>query len=755
LPRFRQIQNSFTGGEISPESFGRTDLERYFQSVEELQNGIVRFKGGIQRRPGSQFILKEAVQRRIFSGNAINGGAPLAYTGKARIIPFVFNRTETYAVILTSAETNSTSTISIINVDTLAEATYSWGQGTIFPVDRAPFTTGLETIRFQGYQLDSELDEIQYAQSGDLLYLTHPNYPPWILARTGTDAFENRSFVEDPSGKNRTTTDQLGSGVPYQILNLDGTLTMTVTAGFNNTIQSSAPYFTIDDVGSWIKLDTGGGNWFYFFLGEFISSTEMRVGDYSPLGAGAPAVGPTATWAHSAIGNPAGHAKGWPRSVTFFQQRLFYGGLEQEPDTVYGSQIGDVFEFDQQPKPAGTITNDLAFSFTVASTQVNEIQYLSSGRVLNIGTLGREYIAQGQQGALGPTDITVSAETAFGAAYRQPVRLENTMLFISRNGNKIREFVFNRDEESFVANDLTQLADHIINRKVIELGDTANKPQFNHLVKQETTETIIWGIDNNGGMQATTRDRLSEINGFSYHELGGNLGGNSPFIHSIASIPSADGTNEDLWIAVERTVNGADVTYIERINKEFTLIDPKNPSASILDKLVYVDSAVFKRDGLGFNIFDGLDHLEGETIQVVADGTYLGEYTVSSGQVDLVNTYTDAVGGLKYVTRIRTLPLEGGVQTQSAQGALKRIDSLWVRLYRTIGMKVGSVLTNLEEVIFRDDNLPLNEPIPLFTGDKKVQLRQSPGERAQYYIVQDLPLPMTVVALIERGVGYD
>jgi hypothetical protein len=446
---------------------------------------------------------------------------------------------------------------------------------------------------------------------------------------------------------------------------------------------------------------------------------------------------------------------GWPRSCTFFQQRLFYGGIEGAPDTVYGSEIGDVFEFDQLPDPTDPVTAADAFDFTVASAEVNEIQYLSSGRVLNIGTLGREYTAKGEQGAISATDISVSAETPFGAAFRQPVRSDNTMIFISRNGNKIREFVFNRDEESFVANDLTQFADHIIFRKVEELGDDAARPQFNRLVKQQTTETVIWATDTNGGLQATTRDRLGEINGFGYHVIGGALDGDSPFVHSIAAIPSADGTNEDLWVAVERTIDGSDVTYIERMNKEFSLLDPKNDSTSILDKLVYCDSAVLKRDGAGFSTFDGLDHLEGETIQVVADGLYLGEFTVSSGSVDLVNTYTDAVGGLKYETRIRTLPLEGGTQTETAQTAIKRVDKLGVRLYRTIGMKAGEELNLLETIIFRPPGLALNEPIPLFTGDKFFELPQSPSERAQYYIVQDLPYPMTVVGLIERGVAYD
>ena len=758
MGRFRQIQNSFISGEISPEAFARTDLEIYFQSVAELQNGIVRSQGGIQRRPGTQFILKEAVQFRILGGAALNSGSPLAYTGKVRIIPFIFSRDEAYAVILTSEETNAESTVSIINVDTLAEATYNWVQGAVFPEFRDPLSIGIETVTFNGYLLDSDLDEIQFSQSGDLLYLVHPDYPHWLLARTAIDTFENKLTFENPDGSNATNTNHRGSGVPYQGLNLDISLTMTVLAGFNTTINSSNSYFSIDDVGSWIKLDNGSGDWFYFFLGEFVSSTEMKTGPANlPVGSGASAIAATATWAHSAFGNAStdSHAQGWPRSTAFFQQRLFYGGIEKKPDTVYGSQIGDVFEFDQQPRPAATITNDLAFSFTVASTEVNEIQYLSSGRVLNIGTLGREYIAQGIQTAIGPTDISVSAETAFGTVFRQAVRLQNTMLFISRNANKVREFVFNRDEESFIANDLMQFSDHIIFRKVEELGDAALSPQLNYIIKQESSETVLWIIDNNGGLQAATHDRLAKINGFGYHVIGGALNGKSPFVHSIASIPNAEGTNDDVWLAVERTIDGADVTYIERINKEFGLVEPKNSSTNILDKLLYTDSAVLKRDGGGFSTFDGLDHLEGETIQVVADGLFIGEFTVSSGSVELVNTYTDAVGGLKYVTRIRTLPLEGGVQTQTSQTAFKRVDRLGVRLFRTIGMKAGEELDKLETIIFRPPGLALNQPIPLFTGDKIFELPQSPGERAQYYIVQDLPYPMTVVGLVERGVAYD
>lgn len=752
MARFRLIQNSFRGGEVAPDVHGRTDLDIWPHSCEEIFNFICRNNGGAGKRPGSQHIKKEVLLYKPFlagvgPSETLNGGVPVALTGKVRIIPFIFSQDESYAVIFKnfSGQTG----ISIINTDDFTEAVIN-GQVNF---------VHWESSRFFTYATDNELDEIQYDQSGDLLFLTHPNYFQYQIARTGLNTFAVRQFWLSPAILAEGSGAQAGflgeRNVAYLPTNLDVNHTMSAAAtggGNNQIVTSSKPFFTVNHVGAVLKI-TSGGVTFYRFIHAFIDSQNVTTRE---IAGPKPAIGASSVWQISAWSNQ----EGFPRTLSLHEQRQFYGGTRARPDTVWGSQIGDLFEFDEvgavtDPGFGVPVASD-PFSFTVVSTEVNQLQWLSGGRVLNEGTLGREYTAQGGQGALSAVDISVISETAHGSFFRQPLRMENALMFIQKTGRKLREFVFNRDQDSFKADDLSRLASHMIFKGADILGSAAARPFIQALAKQETTESLIWCIDNNGYLFAATRDGQGGVSAWHHHQLGGSFQGNFPKVQSIASITSGDGTNDDLWMAVTRTINGSDVTYIERINKEFSGNLIFNSSSSILDKLVYCDSALLFKPGGTFTVITGLSHLIGQQVVVVADGHFVGTFTVSGGgTVTLPDARTEAIVGLNYRARIKDLPLEAGSSIGSAQTAIKRVDEIGIRFVNTIGAKFGSNVNDLETIVFRPPLLPMDEPIPLFTGDKILKMPSDYDRKAQVIIEQDLPLPCIVTAITKRGLTYD
>jgi len=733
MARYRHIQNSLIGGELSPKAFGRTDLNIYPQSLETCKNIIPHAQGGGSSRVGTQLIKSLLAKNNLENGNQISGFTPVAITSGARIFKFSFSRTENYAFIIEAdGDGGGTTTIGIVNADTLIQTDIDY------------LTPSVGRPRFDGYDSDAEVDEVQVAQSGDLLFFTHPNHQPYFIARTGTNSFERREFYNAPDIDGVRPIAQM---FPFLPVNLNNAHTMTISGGTGQVLTSSIAFFTADHVGAVIKLTIAGVT-SNFVISGFTSSTVVTGNEPNSAGAA------TADWEESAF-SPE---RGYPRAISFHEQRLDYAGTSFQPDTVFASQIGDIFEMDArafaQDARFGTVANSDPFSFTVASTEVNEIQWLSSGRNLNIGTLGREYIATGSQGALGPLDIVVTPETSFGSVLRQPVRLENTVNFINRAQHKIRQFIFNRDEDSFRANDLLLFAEHMPRLFLSERASAA-EPEINRLAMQESDETILWAVNTNGALFGVTIDRQTGVQAWHEHEFGGLLNTEPAFVRSMVAIPSGDGAHDDLWLAIERTIDGGDVTYIERMNRQFNGDTTEVTTGDILDYPVYVDSAKLVSQALSTTV-NGYQHLANETVQVLADGFYVGEFVVSAGgAITLNKAAEEIVAGFQFNADVKTLKIEAGSVIGSSQITIGRIDEIGIRFFRTVSALFGPDEDNLQRILFRKASLNMGDVIPLFTGDKNIKFDGTYTRAVQAFIRQDRPFPMTVSAFILKGITYD
>lgn len=164
-----------------------------------------------------------------------------------------------------------------------------------------------------------------------------------------------------------------------------------------------------------------------------------------------------------------------------------------------------------------------------------------------------------------------------------------------------------------------------------------------------------------------------------------------------------------------------------------------------VDDAFFLDSGV-TYDSTATTSVTGLDHLEGETVTILADGKlYQDLYTVSSGAVTIPTAASTIQTGLSYTSTMSTMKIEAGMRDGVSQGRWKKINNCVLRLYKTLGLKIGSGTDNVEEIVFQT----LGGDVELFSGDKVIDSVPASLNRNGYIVlVQDKPLPFTLLSIM-------
>jgi hypothetical protein len=203
------------------------------------------------------------------------------------------------------------------------------------------------------------------------------------------------------------------------------------------------------------------------------------------------------------------------------------------------------------------------------------------------------------------------------------------------------------------------------------------------------------------------------------------------------------GVEEDeLWITCIRSVGGVSYHYIEYLTPQYfnTIYD-----------CFYVDSGL-SRTGSGTTTQNliNVQHLAGCTVDVLVDGTAHPQVAVNSaGGVSLQYAGTTIHLGLPYVSTFRSVNLEGGSRMGTSIGKIKRVLEVIVRFYNTVAGKVGFDNNSLQDIAFRREGISrYGQPTALFSGDKKELFKHGYDTEAYIQIVQDKPLPMTILNVI-------
>lgn len=751
MPKVTVAKQNFTAGELTPRLFGRTELGRYDNGAETIQNFLVQPHGGLARRPGTRFVREVKTS-----------------ANKTRLIPFQYNVEQAYVLEFGNNYFRIYRDGGIV-VD---------GSNNVIEVT-TPYAT-------------ADLAQLKFAQSADIMYIVHPDYAPRKITRTSHTAWTinivdlKRGAMGDTNITDTTLTASARTGSVTITASADTfvstdvnrlvklhegfakitayTSATSVTASVqelgdgrselmpeyasttisfhegdpdatglehNDRIEDSDGQFIIQGFKTGMKI-TSSGTTNNNRSGQLIVDVSDTVITLAPgIDVTTETAGSTFTikgdleadtlWQLGAFSDTTG----WPRAVAFYEQRLVFGGTASQPQTIFFSQGGDFENFER-----GTDADD-GLVYTIGSNEVNVIRYLASGRQLLVGTSGGEFVvrASGFDEPLNPTNTQIKQQTTYGSADIQPMQVGNAVLFLQRAKRKLRELVYSNESDSYVAPDMTILAEHITEGGIEEFS------------YQQEPDSVAWCVRNDGVLACMTYRREEQVVAWHRHIIGGT----DAVVESVAVIPG-DLDEDQVYVIVKRTIDGSTKRYVEYLSGfDF---------GSDLEDAFFVDSGL-TYDGSAATVITGLDHLEGETVHILADGSTHPTKTVSSGQITLDRSASKVHVGLPFTSRVETLRIDAGSASGSAQGKTKRISEVTVRLYRSVGLKVGTSTSELDTIPFRSSAAGMGAAVPLFTGDKTIEFRGGFDDDATIVVEQDQPLPTTLLAVFPTVSVFD
>ena len=746
-----QLTN-FTGGELSPRLDGRNDLNKYASGCKTLENMIVYPHGSAARRSGTQFTAEVKDSSK-----------------KTRLIPFEFSTTQTYMMefgnqyirfykdngqILESDVTISGATQA--NPVVITATGHSYDNGDEISISSVAGMTELNNKRylvankttntfeitnvdgtningtgFTAYTsggvanrvyeistpyLTAELFDIKFAQSADVMYITHPNHEVEKLSRTGHTSWTlaDVDFTDGPYLDNNITTTTLNPG--SHTVGTGVSVVASATTGING-----GSGFLATDVGRLIRFRDG-----YMKVTARADTTNITVEIIEDLGSATAST----DFALGSFSDTTGH----PTCVTFFEQRLVFAGTTDQPQTLFFSKSGDYENMNENR--GGTVADDDAIIYTIASNQVNAIRFMTATRTLIVGTAGGEFTVSGggTDVAITPTNILIKKQSNHGAANVDAIAAGNATLFLQRAKRKIRELAYNFDVDGYLAPDMTILAEHITEGGITQMA------------YQQEPNQIVWMTRDDGELIGLTYQREQQVTAWHRQIFGGSFSSGNAVCESVAVIPTDDAEYQ-VYVIVKRTINSITRRYVEYLNG-FDFTETDNTTFNFLDsQLDYSGSAT--------TTITGLDHLEGQTVSILADGSTHPDKTVSSGSITLDRSSTKVKVGLSFTSLLQTMRLDAGAANGTSQGKTKRIYDISLRLFESVGVEVGPDLSNMERIPFRSSADAMDTAIPVFTGDKEIEFRGNYETDGFIFVRQTQPLPLTVLSLYPNLVTND
>lgn len=254
---------------------------------------------------------------------------------------------------------------------------------------------------------------------------------------------------------------------------------------------------------------------------------------------------------------------------------------------------------------------------------------------------------------------------------------------------------------------------------------------------------VIWAVRSDGLLIGCTYRRDQGVLAWHRHPM------NNGAVEDVAVIPNPETGRAQVWMVVQRVINGETKRFIEYMTE---LHEPSG--ATDTEDYIYVDSSL-TYSGSAVTTVSNLDHLEGQTVQIWADGVRHADKTVSSGSVTLDRSASKVHVGLHTSSYIRTLPAEAGAANGTAQGKMKQVARVKCRLVETVAGKSGRTLTELDELNVRRSDDSMDTTPALRSGIFESLMDASFDREGQFYIVQDIPAPMTIAALMPEFDGAD
>jgi hypothetical protein len=407
--------------------------------------------------------------------------------------------------------------------------------------------------------------------------------------------------------------------------------------------------------------------------------------------------------------------RGWPKSVTFYEQRCVYAGTDHLPQTVWFSATDDFENFKE-----GT-NDDQAFSLTMSSDTRCAIQWIAASEALLIGTTSGEWRIRSSSfdEPVTPTNFSFKQQTTYGSKAMQAVVMNTATLFVDFVGRKVREISYDSNKDKYIASDLTALAEHVTDGGIVDWD------------YQKNPDSLLWCVTGDGVLLSMAYDPEQNVIAWSQHPLRtGDL------TKSVARIPGS--TEDEVWIVTLRSLDSSSVYCLEQMQ-------PRKVSAQ--DDKWFVDCGL-EYDSTATSTITGLDHLDAEECVVFGDGAVFARNTPVSGSITLAETALHVIAGLPFRYKLKPmrfdLQIDGGTK-----GSVKRIPEIVVSLYEALNMEYGVDTDNLFNIDFRTDEVYGTAPA-LFTGDKVLAHEGGYDAEDSILLTSDDPCPCTVRCIVPR-----
>ncbi len=749
--KFNQALNNFTSGEWSPKMKGRTDVQQYVNACEKMDNFLPQVQGGAFRRPPTKKVPLDA---------AFLTDLAAAATYK-QISRYLSNGTNE---ILVSMDTQPSTTWFAVNGPTSAGRV-------INSVDAAANFLKQPTSA---------------VQVGDLVIMVHADTgagktPRVWSGASGADRLSNfNDFVHTGAAVGHGNFYSIPYLPPVANVGSTGINAPTITVGASAvlgagcSLVASSAFFDAGHVGSYLKVSTGGVTGVIRIL-TVTNSTNASGVNCSTI----PALATYGSAATTSYEESAwSDYRGWPRTVTAYQGRLIFGGTKTYPDTIWGSRIGNIFDFMERPFEDDTdftgYTDDNSRPFTLApnTAAVGYIQTLSAAKTLLIHTDKGEIVAFGTNGALGPNDVTFESSTSFGASSVPAVRTNNYALFVDRTGRKLRDVNFNFDEGQYVSSDLTFLSDHLTVDKIPKdqrtglISPAERIDVIEEVVSLNQNSTYVICKTDKWKLLGLALDREYKVNAWFQINIGGRhavISDQRDFapVYSIGSLNTQYG--DELYMITGRKVNGSVIVRMERMLLPNEWSEVSEADFATYPEVLSSFQADYQSTGAitagDTTLTVGTDFAL-EEVELFVDGKYRGKFTPDASGIITLGFTQAANGtwacGFPYTSTLKPMPMAIGQQIPgSPQGLFSRIDEISVRFWNTFGAKYGYKETEMTSINFRDPNSIDADPVEFFTGMKVVKMASNYQSDAGVIIIQDKPWPCNVLAVVCKGQTYD
>ena len=744
MARYTQFQTNFSVGEMDPLLRARTDLEQYSNGLESAKNVVIHPQGGATRRPGLRTISK------VYDN---------PFAQEFKLIPFQFSRTDTYLLAVQGG------LIKVFKNDVF-QVNVSAGDITSAMVPDLKYTQAVDTLiivhqdmhpkrLIRNSDVSWTFEDLPLSFIPTYAFNPHFHYPQFTITPSAVDgnitltasggttdtgtaqggssntiqlkAATSFTGLNTPVGMNVTLTGGTGSGQSKHVHAYDvATKTITIDGTWTTAPDATTAYkvvrFGPSSVGEIITRRQGGSfNGGQARVVQHVSDTVVDAVVQIPFfdttaltnpifGPAVPTESNSAWQAETGYENTWSDTLGWPRTASFYESRLYFGGTALRPNTLWGSKVAQYFDFDQ-----GTGLDDEGVEATLNVNEFNEITNLNAGPDLQIFTSGGEFVViQEASSPVTPATFMVKPQTQIGSKPGLPVvNLGGSALFIQRQGQSLVSMQYNQEQGGYGTLPLSTLSSHLL-KTPIDMArrravSTDEADQI-YILNKDDSSITLYSILPDQNVIAPSRIELGVTNPSQY-----------TFV-SIAVVVS------DVYVLVKYDPNLIGVNVEGHILK--------------FDSSVFTDYAV-----TGTSASSGTMNQPNvnNPVKVIGDGV-VEPNTKTGPTVNFDRTYSTWEFGIDFDVEIKTMPVEPRLASGSVFGLKKRIVQVDAPVYESQNMVI-----NNQPVAFRAFGAGiLDAPVAEFTGTKTVRGLLGFSQTSQITVTQSVPLKLTLLGLEYR-----